>query len=309
MDSPASAPKLARFAWITLAVNFVVILWGALVRATGSGAGCGSHWPLCDGVVVPRSPTNEMLIEYTHRLTSGVALVLVLILAVWCRRAFRRGHPARPAALWSLILILIEAALGAGLVLFELVAGNTSMMRAGYMAAHLVNTFFLVAALGLTAYFAGGAPRFTLRGQRRRVWRYGLAIFGTLLVGTSGAITALGDTLFPAASHAEGLSQSFSPGSPTLLQVRLVHPLLAVTVGFLLIELAAAVLRASPPPEVRRWARWLLGLVVAQLVAGIVNYGLLAPIGMQLFHLLLADLLWLALVLTAASDLAPARAR
>ena len=88
--------KLARFAWFVLAWNVVVILWGAYVRATGSGAGCGAHWPLCNGEVVPRAPTAAMLIEFSHRLSSGLALVAVIVLAVWIWRTVAAGHPATP---------------------------------------------------------------------------------------------------------------------------------------------------------------------------------------------------------------------
>jgi cytochrome c oxidase assembly protein subunit 15 len=157
--------RLQRFAWWVLGYNVAVVLWGAYVRATGSGAGCGSHWPLCNGDVVPRGAGAATLIEFSHRLTSGLALLGVLALVIWVWRACGRGHRARRGALWSLLLILVEAGIGAGLVLFELVADNASMARALFMAAHLVNTFFLLAALTLTAvWIADPAP---MRFRRR----------------------------------------------------------------------------------------------------------------------------------------------
>lgn len=87
--------RFAAFAWANVAYNLLVILWGAFVRATGSGAGCGDHWPLCDGQVIPRAPSTEMLIEFTHRLTSGVALLGAVALLVWAFRAYGRGHRVR----------------------------------------------------------------------------------------------------------------------------------------------------------------------------------------------------------------------
>ncbi|MBP1642498.1 MAG: cytochrome oxidase assembly, partial [Acidobacteria bacterium] len=146
------AARLARLAWAVLALNLLVILWGALVRATGSGAGCGSHWPLCDGEVVPRAASVEKAIEFTHRATSGLALLAVAALLVAVRRALAPGHPARRAAAWSLAIILVEAALGAGLVKLGLVADDDSPARAVVMSVHLVNTLFLLAALALTAW-------------------------------------------------------------------------------------------------------------------------------------------------------------
>src|SRR5512138_1330366 len=110
--------SFARFAWCVLGYHLAVIAWGGLVRATGSGAGCGQHWPTCNGQVVPRSAAAETLVEYTHRATSGVALLLVVVLFAWARRAFPRGHPARRAAAFSMVFILTEALLGAGLVFF-----------------------------------------------------------------------------------------------------------------------------------------------------------------------------------------------
>ncbi|HYX26188.1 MAG TPA: COX15/CtaA family protein, partial [Thermoanaerobaculia bacterium] len=200
--------RFARYAWITLCCNVAVILWGTIVRATGSGAGCGSHWPLCNGVMVPRAPKIATIIEFSHRLTSGLALLLVVGLAVWAFRARPRGHGARKAALFSLGFMLSEAAVGAGLVLFKLVADNESMARAMFMATHLVNTFLLLGALALTAHFAGGGAPFQVRGHRGQGALGGgivLTLLGILVSSVSGAVAALGDTLFPATSLARAL--------------------------------------------------------------------------------------------------------
>src|SRR5688572_19392438 len=110
-----------RFAIITLGYNLLVIVWGAYVRASGSGAGCGKHWPLCNGVVVPESASTATMIEYAHRITSGLALVLVVVLAIWAFRVAPRGDRLRKAAVVSLVFIVTEALVGAGLVLLELV--------------------------------------------------------------------------------------------------------------------------------------------------------------------------------------------
>src|SRR6188472_342187 len=110
--------RLARFAWAVLAYNVAVIVWGAYVRATGSGAGCGAHWPLCNGTVILRAPAVETLIEFSHRATSGLSLILVVVLFFWARRVAAAGHPVRLGATLSLAFMLSEAALGAGLVLF-----------------------------------------------------------------------------------------------------------------------------------------------------------------------------------------------
>jgi heme A synthase len=298
-------PRVARFAIWTLASNLLVVLWGAVVRATGSGAGCGSHWPLCNGVVVPHSPSVETLIELTHRATSGLALLMVVALAIWCWRAFPRRHVVRRAALASVVLILAEAGVGAGLVLLELVAGNASAARAVYMCIHLTVTFFLLAALALTAWWAAGAP--APRLDRRLATLLGVAAAALLFVAMSGAVAALGDTLFPSRSLAEGLRQDLSSTSHFLLRLRVLHPVLAsLAVVFLLVlpQLAGASRLGRAP---RRLGALTSLLALVQLLVGAANLGLMAPVWAQLVHLAIADLLWIALVLFGAAALADPR--
>ena len=301
-SSTPSQSKISRFAWGTLAFNLFVILWGAFVRATGSGAGCGSHWPLCNGEVLPRDAEIETLIELSHRLTSGMALILTVILVVLVVRGFQPGHRARHAAWWSLIFILGEATIGAGLVLLELVADNPSMTRAWAMAAHLVNTLLLITALTLCAWWAGGAP--ALRLERRQPLKtVAAAFFGTACIAASGAIAALGDTLYPATNLAHELRHDFTSPAELLKQLRIFHPLIAVLVSLLILHLMSLVRQQRWPQPARRFANWVSLLVFVQLAAGTVNVLLLAPIAMQLLHLLLANLLWIAMVLTCAAGL------
>lgn len=303
----SSRTGFRRFAWINLLYNFGVILWGAFVRATGSGAGCGEHWPLCNGVVVPREPTITTLIELTHRLTSGVALILVVILAIWAWRAFEKGHPVRLGASLSVGIMIVEALLGAGLVLFGLVDDNATIARAFAMVLHLVNTLFLVAALGLTAWWASGGRPIRLQGQGVMGAMFLLSVAAMLTLGGSGAIAALGDTLFPAGSLREGIAQDFHPTAHFLLRLRIFHPLIAMGTGayILLLSLVAALLR--PRRSVRLLALSLVGLFLLQLAVGLINLVLLAPVWLQLVHLLMADLVWLALVFLAAASLAVQR--
>jgi cytochrome c oxidase assembly protein subunit 15 len=296
--------RLARFARATLVWNVAVILWGAFVRATGSGAGCGAHWPLCNGEVVPQTPAVETMIEFTHRLTSGAALLLVLALAVWVFRARPKGHPARRAAVASLVFILLEAAVGAALVLFRLVAQNESAARALFMAGHLVNTFLLLAALALTAHWLGrGAPlRRDALGRHGAV--FALALVALVLVGTSGAIAALGDTLYPARSLLAGLGQDLSSTTGLLVRLRLLHPILGAAGALVAAVAAARVLQSTDARGPRRSAWTVAALALAQVAAGLINVVLLAPVWMQILHLFLADVLWIAVVLLAAQAFA-----
>ena len=292
------------YAWTVLVYNVGVILWGAYVRATGSGAGCGSHWPLCDGVVVPRSPRIETLVEFSHRVSSGIALLLVVGLVVWAFRAYAKGHRVRSGAALSGFFIITEALVGAGLVLFNLVADNASVARAVSSSIHLVNTFLLLASLTLTAWWAqGGAP---LRIERHdvRVWVLGLGFVAMLVLGMSGAVTALGDTLFPPESLEEGLRQDVDPSASFMIRLRAIHPLIAVATSLYLLLIVGLPDIIGHHPHSRRFSRAVAIVLVAQLVAGVVNVLLLAPLWMQILHLFIADLCWILLVLLAASALA-----
>jgi heme A synthase len=295
--------RFAKYAWGVLAVNIGVILWGAYVRATGSGAGCGSHWPLCNGEVIPRSSTFETLVEFTHRLSSGLALILILGMFVWAFRKYPRQHIVRMGATLSVILIFTEALVGAGLVLFSWVAKDESLGRVIAMAVHLVNTFLLLAALTLTAWWASGGARIRLSDKGLITWAFGLGLLGVLILGVTGAITALGDTLFPAGSLAQGLSQDFSPTAHFLIRLRVFHPFIALLTGIYTVSLAVWIGLSREDRMARRMTVLLSVIFILQLIAGLINLVLLAPVPMQIIHLLLADLLWISFVLSAAVTL------
>lgn len=298
--------RFARYAWLVLVYNLLVILWGAYVRATGSGAGCGSHWPLCNGEVVPRAPQVETIIEFTHRLMSGLALISVVILVIWAFRAYPRRHAVRYGAAASGVFIVIESLLGAGLVLLGLVADNESTARAISMSLHLANTLLLVAAITLTAWWASGISSIRLDSSKGIVLALRVGLLLSIVLGISGAVTALGDTLYPSNTLIEGLRQDFDPTTSVLIRLRVWHPLIAIGVGIYLI-FVSRLLRTRQSSEspssatVSRLGRLLEILIIIQLAAGFVNVLLLAPVWMQLLHLLLADLVWIALVLLSAS--------
>jgi heme A synthase len=294
--------RLGRFAWSVLAYNVAVIGWGAYVRATGSGAGCGNHWPLCNGQMVPPSPTIATLIEYSHRLTSGLALLSVVALLAWTWRACRPGHPARTGAAASLFFMLTEAAVGAGLVLFQLVADNASAARAMFMGVHLLNTFVLLASIALTAWWlSGGAPvRLAGRGATLAAVVGGCAAL--LIVSSSGAVAALGDTLFPSRTLSEALAADVSATSHVLIRLRVLHPVFAASTALALIWLAPWLAR-SRGLAAAPLSRAVIVLAIAQITLGFGNVILLAPVWLQLVHLTVADLVWIAFVLLGASAL------
>lgn len=287
--------KFRSYAWFTLAFCVAVILWGAFVRATGSGAGCGAHWPLCDGEVIPRLEHVQRLIEYTHRLTSGLSLIFVVILAVWAFRLFPKGSFERKASTWAVVAIFIEAALGAMLVLMRYVEMDQSQGRVLSIALHLTNTLFLLGALTITADSAGVAGarwRIPVLSERR-IFR--VILLGFLLLGALGAITALGDTLFRPTSLAAGWAAKWAEEAHLTERLRLWHPLLVV------VWIAGVVpwmLRIKEHiPESASRVHFFLGCLGLNFLLGVVNVVLLAPVALQLLHLLGADLIWISLVL------------
>jgi len=285
--------RLVTLAWAVLAFSLVVISLGALVRATGSGAGCGRSWPTCGGELLPELE-GARAIEFTHRAFSGIALILVVVLAVLVWRHTGKGHPARVGVVLAVAAIIGEALIGAMIVLAEWVAEDTSVARAVSVPLHLMNTLLLLAALTLTIHWLRGGGRLSFRHNRRMAWMVAAGGFALLLIAASGAVTALADTLFPD----EGLTGDFSEDAHFLTRLRIVHPALAV--------LAAAIgwWAASRSGPVRSGAaRALPVLVGLMLVSGGVNVMLGVPVWMQLVHLFLADLLWIAYVFASAQAL------
>jgi heme A synthase len=296
--------RFAVFAWGVLAYNVLVILWGAFVRATGSGAGCGSHWPLCNGVVVPRAPALETVIEFSHRVTSGLSLILVLALILWGWRLYQAGSPVRKTLVASGVFIIVEALIGAWLVLAGLTGENDSVGRAISMALHLVNTFLLLAALALTAWWASGGERIRLRGQGPLVGLWYVALFATIIVGMSGAVTALGDTLFPSESLVEGFRADFSPTAHILVRARVLHPAIAVGSAIFAVLLGRLIAAKRPDTRTQTFSSIQISLFIVQVFAGALNVALLAPVWMQLIHLALAVAVWLSLIMLGTSAFA-----
>ena len=298
-----SRRALVAFASATLAANVGVVLWGAYVRVTGSGAGCGNHWPLCDGTVIPHTQHIQTLIEFTHRVTSGIALLTVMGLWIWTRAVMPRKQLARYAAAAAALLIVSEAVLGASLVLFEHVAQDRSASRAVWLALHSTNTMLLLGAIALTAFWAAKPACSLLPWSRPYAARLGTLLL-VLIVAATGAVTALGDTLFPASSLRTAVAQDFSSSSYYVLRLRIFHPLMAL-LAVMTLSWVLAALPDSPNKLLRRPAAAVTVVLFLQLMLGGLNVVLLAPVWLQILHLFVADVLWISLVLLAAESLTP----
>ena len=306
-ESSLPSPALRRFAWVVLAYFIAVILWGTLVRATGSGAGCGNHWPLCNGSVVQHSASMETMIEFTHRITSALSFFSVVGLLAWTLRGTVRGHLARAAAWTAVALTLVEAILGAMLVKLGYTAQSQAPGRPAFLALHLTNTLLLLAALTMTAHLLS-RKNGHLRGKVRLAAPLG-AVLGVLVVmavGVTGSLAALGDTLFPASSLGAALAQDFSTTSGWLVRWRWTHPTFAFLASIFLIWLMVRAARRDAHWDNRVVSATVLLLLAAVYTLGVLDVVLLAPVWVQVAHLAAADSLWVALVvLTARVTLQP----
>jgi cytochrome c oxidase assembly protein subunit 15 len=288
--------------------SILVVLWGVVVRATGSGAGCGDHWPLCNGQVIPIHPKLATVIEYTHRMMSGPSEVpLIILLLVWVFRRTARHHLARRFAVAGLALTFTEGLLGALLVKLGLTATSTSPLRPPMLALHLSNTLLLLGSLALTAHFLGrrtAVLRGSVRFEHKTPAIIGLA--AAMVIGITGSLAALGDTLFPSTSLRAAFTADFSSSSEWLIRLRILHPASAVLAGaFILWLLWRAVFAARdgarPDGGNAKLGLWLAGLVALQFLLGVLDVLLRAPVWMQVLHLAGADAFWCVLVVLTAA--------
>lgn len=280
-----------------------VIGGGTIVRATGSGDGCGPSWPKCGDQFIPPNPTVETLIEFSHRASSflaGVGVAVLFFLSLW---AFSKGHIVRKAATMSAVLIIIEALLGAALVLFGWVDDDISIGRIIAVSLHLTNTFLLLGALTLTAWWGSGhaspkrpVDRATLR------WLVIGAVTLTVL-GATGALNAVGDAVFPSGALGEGFADRFGPTAPALSRLRVIHPVVAV-VGGIYVAWIAMKLSSRADARTQKLSTAFAIVVLSQMLVGVANIFLLTPLAMQVIHLMVADALWIIFIVFGASVVA-----
>lgn len=288
-----------RYAWFVVAYTVGVILWGAVVRATGSGAGCGNHWPACNGEIIPRADNIETLIEFSHRLTSGFSGILILVLLIWAFRLKPARKFVRRMALLSFIFVVIEGGIGAALVRLELVEDNASTLRAVAIGLHLVNTLILLAWIALTAWGAQQQRPIKIVADTRTRLMLLVAIVGFSIMSAAGAVTALGDTLF-----LSGVIGNEPDGAQHfLISLRAWHPILAVAVSAYLFVMGFYLQRRTTSARLEMQITWLYMIVAAQIGLGILNIFLQAPVWMQVTHLLVADGMWLLLIVITGNVL------
>ena len=277
------------FVELTLLYSLLVILWGAWVRISGSGDGCGESWPLCHG-----ERDGRTWVELSHRLTSGLYGFIIIGLVIWSYRLFPKGHWVRKLSVLSLIFTVLEALIGARLVLAGLVGTNASFDRGLIMAVHLLNTFFLTGTLTLIIAFTDKGYIRRRRPLRVSGWLGFLTIVGFVLVGMSGAFAALSTTLYPSESLLAGLAQDFDSNAPLYIKLRAYHPILAV--GFIgaLLPIIASWKRSVSFAK-HSLNRFLIVLLATGAI-GLATLLLLSPVWLKLTHLLFSQILWIFLL-------------
>ena len=307
MEQETKLDRFAKYAWYVLAWNVVVIVWGVFLRASKSGDGCGEHWLTCNGELIPSAPQFKTVIEFSHRMTTVIDGFLMLILLIWAIRIWQKMRDRRSriilySVIGAVFFVITEAAVGAGLVL----TGNTAVAvtdtRPFWAMGHLVNTFVLLVFLVMTVWLAKRERQFGPRPERKVVVLVAIAFAALLLVGMSGTLAALSNMLFPSASIAEGIAKDFSASSNVVLRLRLSHPIFSVLTGVYLIFLAGWLKSRRPASgDVRWWSGAVSALVVIQIAFGAATLLSLGPIVMQLGHLFLADMVWIAVIFLAAN--------
>lgn len=312
MATKTKLSGFAKYAWFVLAYNLLVVLWGVFLRASKSGDGCGMHWLTCHGEVLPSAPQFKTVIEFTHRMMSALDGLLMLILLGWAFWIWYKGREKSSrrtliTAAIAFFFVLTEGALGAGLVLTGNTAETLTAARPFWMAAHLINTFILLAFLVLTARFASGGDALKFNIEKKYIAGLLIGVAAIFLVSISGSIAALSNMIFPSGTLTEGMAKDFSETSHILLRLRLLHPVTAILTSVFVIFLTGWLAKERfGDAKVMRWSNVLTILILGQIAFGSATLLMLAPIVMQLGHLLFADAIWLSFVMFAAAFLSSA---
>lgn len=285
----------ARFAFFLLLYTILVIIWGAWVRISHSGDGCGDTWPLCQGRLIPEAERAKTWIEYAHRLMSGLYGWVVLFFYWKVRKNFPKGSALRRATGWVVIFMISEALLGAKLVLFKLVGSNDTPYRAFVMALHQVNSMLLTGATTLA--FLNANAEAGVDVGKKFVEKKTVALAALfLLITVFGAFAALSGTLFPSASLMEGFWADVADNSHYLVKLRGLHPLLAILIGGSMMGFYWWKAQSSADEQVQKAAGQAALAMLIGIAFGISTLLALSPVWMKLTHLALAHTMWFFLL-------------
>ena len=283
-----------RLSFYGLVISIASIIAGAIVRATGSGDGCGASWPTCNGKIVPELKTSSELIEFSHRSISGILLIITLIIFL---KSFNNSVPVLQKRVIRALtfFVLLEALIGAVIVIYEWVGLNSSTPRIIAVPFHLINTFGLLGAYTLLFHLTKNSKT-SLNNFFDKGFKIGLILF--LLSGATGSIAALADVIFPSESFIMGLAEDFDSNSEILTRLRVLHPIVA---SFLSIYLYSEANRLQR--EYKVITKNIKLLVLLGVFLGVLNVVSNIILPLSILHLLIADLLWVLYVYKSAEKI------
>lgn len=285
-----TAQKYYQYAFFLWIYTLIVILWGAWVRISRSGDGCGQNWPLCHGQILPLSQNTATWIEFSHRVSTGIFGLAVIVLVIMAFQYFPTSHRIRKASLWTLFFTLTEALIGAKLVLSGLVGEVSSLERALVMSIHQINSLLLTGSLVMSFQ----KPDQSTENQvffHNKFFKIKSLILqaGFLLLAILGAISALSSTLFPSQSLIEGFYNDFQTDVHWLIKWRIVHPVFAV----IYISISLFLISSFQNTQGKNTLiNKLFLLYVATFIVGLANILTLSPTIFKLMHLGLVHILW-----------------
>ena len=292
------------FCFFVLSFCLLVILWGAWVRISHSGDGCGKSWPSCQGQYLMDSGEQQKTwIEWIHRATSSLFGIIVIWLLIWSVFKFPLKHPVCKSALCIFLFTISEALIGAGLVLAGLTGDNMSPTRVLVMNLHLLNSVLLVSSLFVCWRFSLGKSFSFSKQIKKRKGRLSIAlfIFVFFLIAFFGSVSALASSLFPSSSLLEGLALDFNPNSPWLIRLRWLHPFLALFFGGAFLYYYFFIQDKEEKETGIFGQKIFIFCVSLALFSGLLNLILLSPVFLKLVHLLIVYLLVMSFILSLES--------
>lgn len=285
--------KLRKFNLGLIYYSVFVIIWGAWVRISKSGDGCGEHWPLCHGEWVPSQKPIATWIEFSHRISTGIYGILILIFVIM---AFKRHNRAvKWGSLFVLFFTITESLIGAQLVLKGLVGSDASLARAYWMGVHQVNSMLLTGSLVLCYDFIRFPDLIGFRKSLLSISKYsGLCLF-LIVVASAGALAALSGTLFPSTDLLLGFMKDFSQDSHIFVRLRASHPMLACS--FALVIFYSLGFQKERTELFKTRSRNFMALTALAVMIGFVTLLSLSPSALKMIHLGMAHILWMYFLL------------
>ena len=278
------------FAWFVLLLTILVIISGDIVQITGSGAGCGESWPKCNNELLPDVTNKNTIIEFIHRILTTIVGFCIIALALFARILLGKNHFCTKATYTAIFFLVTEILIGAMLVRFGWVEFDMSWGRVIVDSLHVLNTFFLVATLASsTQYKSGTYLSNYLKNTRTLI----IAVIIFLIIAVTGALNSLADLLYIESMPASQKNNIYN----FLISVRALHPFIAITGGITIAYIFLTFSDRLLAIYQKKLIIIILATIGVQFFIGILNIFLMTPLIIQIIHLVLANILWISIVL------------